>query len=226
MISREAKAFYYAAMSVPMRANGLLYRAFRSPGMANNKVVKVHLGPGQKCYLDGWINLDANLVTAKREVWANLEDPLPFRRSSINVFYSHHVIEHLPDRKLLAHFKDMFRCLKPGGMLRVGGPNGDMAIRKYLEGDAGWFGNFPDRHESIGGKLKNFIFCRNEHLTILTPSYLDEIAGLAGFQRVSFVVPGKTTSNGELIDSKVLELESWSSATAPHTLLIECYKPH
>lgn len=225
MINREAKALYYAAMGVPMRVNSLMYKALRAPREGNSEIVKIQLGPGQKNYLMGWINLDANFITAKCDVWSNLENPLPFRRASVDIFYSHHVIEHLPDRKLVWHFKDMYNCLKRGGMVRTGGPNGDMAIRKYIEGDSSWFGNFPDRHESIGGKLKNFIFCRNEHLTILSPSYLSEIATAAGFERIEVCVPGKTTSNPALIDQRVLDLESWSSPTEPHTLLLECYKP-
>jgi len=225
MISREAKAAYYALLGMPMRINGMLYRAIRAPASANSALIRVQLGPGLKNYLINWINLDANLLTAKRDVWANLEDPLPFRDNSVDVFYSHHVIEHIPDRKLFKHFIEMRRCLKRGGMVRVGGPNGDMAIRKYLEGDATWFSDFPDRHSSIGGKFKNFIFCRNEHLTILTPSYLQEIASLAGFENFSVCIPGRTTTKPEHITDEVLALESWSSATEPHTLIIECYKP-
>ena len=225
MISRETKALYYAVMRIPMRLSGLVYWAVRAPKRGNKTTIKVQLGPGQKNYLDGWINLDANFLTAKCDVWANLENPLPFRNDSVDVFYSHHVIEHLPDRKLVWHFREMFRCLKRGGMVRAGGPNGDMAIRKYLEGDEKWFGNFPDRHARIGGKLKNFIFCRNEHLTILTPSYLREIAEAAGFERISVCTPGRSTTNADLIEERLLEFETWSSPTEPHTLLIECYKP-
>lgn len=205
MISREAKALYYSLFGVFMRFNGAFYKALRAPGSGNSNTVRVHLGPGQKNYLTGWINADANFISAKCDVWVNLENPLPFKPNSVDVFYSHHVIEHLADCNLVSHFKQMFRALKPGGMIRVGGPNGDMAIRKYLAGDASWFGNFPDRHDSIGGKLKNFIFCRNEHLTILTPSYLEEIAKAASFERIEFCVPGKTTSNPQAIDARILE---------------------
>jgi hypothetical protein len=84
---------------------------------------------------------------------------------------------------------------------------------------------FPDRHASIGGKLANFIFCRNEHLTILTPSYLFEIAAAAGFERPKICIPGRTTTKPSLIQEPVLKLEAWSSTTEPQTLLIECYKP-
>jgi predicted SAM-dependent methyltransferase len=225
MISRKAKARFYFVMGVPMRVNGVVYRALWAPRTGNGSFVKVHLGPGQKNYLTNWINVDANFVTAKCDVWANLEHPLPFRENSVDVFYSHHVIEHLPDSMLVEHFRQMFHCLKPGGMIRAGGPNGDMAVRKYLEGDASWFGNFPDHHESIGGKLKNFIFCRNEHQTILTPSYLKEVAMAAGFERLTICIPGKTTTNPRAITKDILATEAWSSPIEPHTLLVECYKP-
>jgi len=225
MISREAKAAYYAVFRVPMRISGALFRAVKAPASGNSKLIRVQLGPGQRNYLANWINLDANFLTAKCDVWANLEDPLPFRDNSVDVFYSHHVIEHISDRNLSKHFLEMHRCLKPGGMIRVGGPNGDMAIRKYLHGDASWFSDFPDRHSSIGGKLNNFIFCRNEHLTILTPSYLEELSTMAGFERFSICTPGRTTTNPELITEEVLALEWESSLSEPHTLIIECYKP-
>jgi hypothetical protein len=56
-------------------------------------------------------------------------------------------------------------------VIRVGGPNGDSAIRKFQKNDAAWFSDFPDKRRSIGGKFANFILCRGEHLTILTSSY-------------------------------------------------------
>jgi predicted SAM-dependent methyltransferase len=225
MISRNIKLFYYKFLNIPMRINGIFFKIFRSPRTNNIGVIKVQLGPGQKSYIDGWINLDANFITAKCDVWANLEHPLPFKDSSIDVFYSHHVIEHLEDKNLVRHFRDMYRALKPGGMIRVGGPNGDMAIRKFIEGDIGWFGNFPDKHESIGGKLKNFIFCRNEHLTILTQSYLQEITKISGFERITFETAGVTTTNEKLISKELLNMESWSSPIEPRTIIVECYKP-
>lgn len=32
----------------------------------------VQLGPGQKNYIDGWVNVDANFVTAKIDIWADI----------------------------------------------------------------------------------------------------------------------------------------------------------
>jgi predicted SAM-dependent methyltransferase len=220
MISRSLKAAYYVVMQPPMKASGFFYRHLLAPRTGR---VKAHLGPGQANYLPNWVNVDANL-TAKIDVWADLRDRLPFRDATVDAFYSHHMVEHLPDARLPFHFAEMFRCLKPGGAIRVGGPNGDSAIRKYLEGDTDWFSDYPDKRQSVGGRLANFIFCRGEHLTLLTPSYVSEIALAAGFRDIATRRPQTETGFPELF-AEVLELERESSPEVPHTLIVEAVKP-
>lgn len=123
MIDLGLRNAYYVLMAVPMKINGVFYRRFRAP---RRGTVKVHLGPGKEKYLDGWINVDANFFTAKADLLADLRNPLPFPDNSVDIFYSHHVIEHLPDSLLPFHFAEMYRCLKPGGAFRVGGPHETM----------------------------------------------------------------------------------------------------
>lgn len=221
MLPRQVKAAYYTLLSIPMQANGWIYRRARAP---KGGVVKVQLGPGQKNYLDGWVNVDANLFTARVDVWADLRNPLPFPDRTVDVFYSFHVIEHLPD--LAFHFREMFRCLKPGGVIRVGGPNGDVAAQKFIEGDSRWFSDYPDKRESLGGRFENFIFCRGEHLTILTFSYLNELAREVGFSDVRVCKPVTETFYPEFIDSDVFSKEYEDTPEAPHSLMIEARKPN
>ena len=166
MLTRQAKAAFYLFAGPLMKINGFLYRNFR----AKKSGLRVHLGPGQKNYIDKWLNVDANKFTGKCDVWADLRNKLPFHSNSVSAFYSHHMVEHLPNIKF--HFEEVYRCLEPGGIYRVGGPNGDVAINKFIENDHSWFGDFPDSRSSIGGRFENFIFCRQEHLTILTEFYL------------------------------------------------------
>jgi SAM-dependent methyltransferase len=203
-----------------MRVNAWRWRIL-SP--RSNKPMRAHLGPGQNNYIPGWVNVDANLLTAKVDIWANLSDGLPFRANSLDAVYSHHVIEHLPD--LHFHFRELFRCLRPGAAFRVGGPHGDMAMRKYVAEQLDWFSDFPEKRDSLGGRLENFIFCRGEHLTILTPSYLQEIAIRAGFTDLRIVQPNTETSYPQVFGLEVLKLESESTPDAPHTLLMEGIKP-
>ncbi|HKI17405.1 MAG TPA: methyltransferase domain-containing protein [Isosphaeraceae bacterium] len=218
MLARQTKRMFYNVAGPLMRANGVIYRSFLAP-RNGHQVVKVQLGPGQKNYFPGWINVDANMFTGKCDVWADLRNKLPFRDSTVDVFYSHHMIEHLPD--LAFHFHELHRCLKPGGVFRIGGPNGDTAIRKFAEGDADWFIDYPDTRRSLGGRFENFIFCRQEHLTILTYSWLHELAAEAGFEAIKPGQPGELTHFPECIDAEVLAKEPETTPECPHTLIIE-----
>jgi len=223
MISHNTRALYYIIFNIPMKLNGVLYRVFRAP---RKGVVRVHLGPGRRKYINKWINVDANILTAKCEVWADLRNKLPFPDQSVDIFYSHHMIEHLPDYLLSFHFREMFRCLKPSGCIRIAVPNGDAAIQKFIEGDIEWFGDWPDNHRSIGGRLVNFLLCRNEHMTILTFSYLQELVENVGFVCVMKCRPHFETNFPDLIDQHVLDTEIEKPCREfPNTLVIECKKP-
>jgi SAM-dependent methyltransferase len=219
MLKRQYKRLFYALCAPLLRLSGFLYRTFRAP---REGVLKVQLGPGKRNYLPGWVNVDANFLTAKCDVWADLAHPLPFRDGTVSALYSHHVLEHLEDPSY--HLREVHRVLKPGGIFRIGGPNGDAAIRKFAEGDAAWFPEYPDNRKSLGGRLENFICCRGEHLTILTFSFLEEIARDAGFAAVRQCQPIQETFHPEWIDADVLALEWESTPECPHTLLIEGQK--
>jgi SAM-dependent methyltransferase len=221
MVPRALKAAYYFLLSPAMRLNAASHRAFpRRVGKA--APVRVHLGPGQRNYLEGWVNVDANLVSSKPDIWADLRFRLPFPDDTVDCFYSHHVIEHLPD--LDHHFRELFRCLKPGGVVRVGGPHGDNAMAAMQQGRSEWFGDWPTKRTSLGGRFENFIFCKGEHLTILTESFLFEIAANAGFTTVQVVAP-RATAHPALFTADALGLEPEDDPSLPHTLLIEARKP-
>jgi predicted SAM-dependent methyltransferase len=217
-MNRKLKAAYYRIAGPFMTLNGHAYRMLRAPRQG---LVKVQLGPGQNNYLPGWINVDANMFTGKCDVWADLRNPLPFVDESVDCFYSHHVVEHLPNLRI--HFSQVLRCLKPGGVYRIGGPHGDNAIRKFTANEFAWFGDFPDRRESIGGRLENFLMCRGEHLTILTTSYLEEVLRGIGFGSVHVCLPARETNFREWFEP-CLQLETESDFEVPHTLIVEAVK--
>ena len=183
--------------------------------------VQIHLGPNQKNYLPAWVNFDANLFTGKCDLWADLRNPLPFADNSVDTMCSHHVIEHLPS--LAVHFRDVVQCLKPGAPYRVAGPNGDSAISKFIANNKAWFGNFPDKRESIGGRFENFIFCCQEHLTVLTRSFLEELMTDARFKDLRFCAPITETHYGDVFQA-CMKTEHETDFATPHTLLVEAVK--
>lgn len=218
MVSRTQKRVFYALFGVPVKLNGLLYRHFRQP--AND--IDVHVGCGQKSYLPGWVNLDANFLSARIDVWANVLDGLPFRDGSVKRFYSFHVVEHLPDALLPEHFNEMFRALVPGGAIRIGGPDAGNAAFKFCEDDAAWFPDWPDKRKSTGGRLANFLLCRGEHLTLLSRGYLSEMAQNAGFVNIQFCLPGKES---QWFGPEVLQTEQETDLEHPHSVILEAIKP-
>ncbi len=117
----------------------------------------------------------------------------------------------------------MFRCLKPGGVIRVGGPNGDMAIKKFEEHDLDWFGDCSGR-QSIGGRFAHFVLWGGEHLGILTSSYLRELAENAGFDQITFCKPVQE-SHFPSVFEQALNTEWEPTPDVPRTLMMEAHKP-
>lgn len=219
MLSRQSKSAFYLFAGPLMKINGIIYRYLKSPKIGN---CKVHLGPGQSNYLEGWVNVDANVYSGKADVWADLRNPLPFHDESVNAMYSHHMVEHLPNIEF--HLREVYRCLKPGGVYRMGAPNGDSAIVKFIEDDKEWFSDFPDPRTSIGGRFENFIFCRQEHLSIITYSYLEEMITKIGFVDCKSCKPVQETNYLDRFQ-ECLSIEYEDDFDVPHTLIIEVMKP-
>ena len=221
MLTRSQKEAFYRLFSPLMRLNALIYRMGRVSRFGD--APRIHLGPGQRNYIDGWVNIDANMFTGRCDLWMNLDHRLPFRTGSVQAAYSHHMIEHLA--QLEFHISEVFRCLKPGGVYRTGGPHGDNAIQKFVSGDASWFSDFPIERKSIGGRFENFIFCGGEHFTILTFSFLEELLAAAGFVNIRECKVAQETGYPELF-SDCLRFEEDSDYEVPHTLIVEAEKPH
>ena len=134
MFTRFQKALFYNIVTPLIIINSFRHKYINS--FKKNSVLKLHLGPGKRNYIDGWINIDANMFTGKCDLWLDLRYKLPFKNSSVDYCYSHHMVAI----SCSVFFVDIFRILKPGGIYRFGGPNGDVAIKKFLSNNySHWF---------------------------------------------------------------------------------------
>lgn len=85
--------------------------------MNQAKKVKINIGAGQT-YIPGFINID---ISDKADLSLDLgTDRLPFEDSSVDLIFSYHTLEHVPD--YLFALSEIHRVLKHGGRFLVGLP--------------------------------------------------------------------------------------------------------
>jgi SAM-dependent methyltransferase len=90
---------------------------------------KVQLGAGRN-NSPHYLNLDcydADYIDVRHDI----REPLPFDTDSLDEVYSHHVIEHVNYPDALKLFKEVFRCLKPGGKFVSRLPDARNAARQF-----------------------------------------------------------------------------------------------
>jgi predicted SAM-dependent methyltransferase len=96
--------------------------------------LRLHLGSAA-AVKQGWVNID--LVGHRVDLAWNLLRPLPFPSAAADAVFHEHVLEHFSFPDALRVLQECFRVLRPGGVLRVGVPDGGAYAHAYTEGGAG-----------------------------------------------------------------------------------------
>ncbi len=115
----------------------------------------------------------------------DVRKPLPFVDSSVNYAYTSHFLEHnLPDdaRKLLV---DVFRVLKPGGVLRVVVPDLALGARRYLDALQMEPGDSKAAREFLDWMQLGRPGVRDPHLWMYDAPSLSSILAESGFINVT-----------------------------------------
>ena len=104
-------------------------------------LVLLHVGCGGR-YYEGFINTDKSDVNHRGEkikvdLIHDLGKPWPFKDESVDGIVGMHVFIQLTWRELLVAFKEAYRVLKPGGVLRMGQPMAELTDHP-LERLLGW----------------------------------------------------------------------------------------
>jgi predicted SAM-dependent methyltransferase len=90
----------------------------------------LNLGCGERIHPE-WINLD---LTARSNVIAHdLAKGIPFPADSADAIYLAAVFEHIRREDAASFLNEIYRVLKPGGIVRVGVPDLEKICRTYLE---------------------------------------------------------------------------------------------
>jgi predicted SAM-dependent methyltransferase len=95
------------------------------------KKTYLNLGCGERFHAD-WINID--LVPRGPGVLAHdLSTGIPFAEASVDAVYNAAVLEHIRRNDVPNFLREIYRVLKPGGIVRIGVPDLETICRLYLQ---------------------------------------------------------------------------------------------
>ncbi len=84
------------------------------------------------------------------------KEPMPFENAFAYIVYTSHTIEHVKSDAVQSLFKDVYRILKPGGIVRITtGPDAETDYRALLANDADWF-YWDEAYATVGSYEKHF----------------------------------------------------------------------
>ena len=86
-------------------------------------------------FLPGIIDYNFDLTSGKN---------FPFKNNSVSFFYSSHTLEHIPVTFCQHIFNEFFRCLKPGGCVRLTMPDFDKAANAFEQNNIDYFYPYDD----------------------------------------------------------------------------------
>lgn len=84
----------------------------------NTDVIRVDLGCGTR-KKDGFFGVDIDKYDGVDLVQDLRFTPLPFRKEQLEHVYASHFFEHLDFHEVIYLLNEIYRCLKPGGILEV-----------------------------------------------------------------------------------------------------------
>jgi prepilin-type processing-associated H-X9-DG protein len=175
VIEQGAQDIYFAANRWLARPN-LLWarRRYRVPERPEGHYL--HLGSGAT-YIPGMINAEGNLL-ARKDLWLDLRNPLPFPDASVFFLYCSHTLEHFAPADAQRLLREMHRVLGHDGVVRLAVPSFEHALAVAAgEAQCRWPRDFDDPH----AQAVNYLFCDGQHKYAYSFALLSRFAREAGF---------------------------------------------
>jgi predicted SAM-dependent methyltransferase len=194
----------------------------------NSEFTGLHIGCGP-FYMAGWINTDM-LGTPNIDFPLDISAKLPIPDTFLDVIYGSEVIEHIDLEEARQFMREMYRILKPGGVIRLTTPNITEICRLFL--DLNQDVKVSDFASTwLEGEFSkeiwiNALFRAWGHKYLWTfENFVDELTKV-GFANIQRCEPHKTKSDKPQLnnlDNRYGDSEAdWQFA---HTLIIEAHKP-
>jgi len=179
--------------------------SLRAHVMGLSGPVRLHIGCGPRV-LKGWINIDLSYEDSDQylkyytdvyyppELRGDRRDffsfdvtkaPLPLPADCVDLVFHEDFLEHLNQRDQVLFLAETRRVMKPGAIHRVNTPHLLSSMQSHSNFAKGYGGVHVNEWNQHG------------HLSVLTPSMLEELALMCGYSRVLFT--GRNQSVAESI---------------------------
>lgn len=132
----------------------------------------------------GWINSDIDPWPGVQIVGDVLKG-LPLADNSMDYIVSIHVLPEIAYNNLDATLSELCRVLKPGGVLRLGLPDMDRAIRAYQSGDRDYFLIDDNDVKDLSAKLVVQLTWFGRSRCLFTDAMTRELLARNGFDEIT-----------------------------------------
>jgi ubiquinone/menaquinone biosynthesis C-methylase UbiE len=158
----------------------------------------------------GWVNSDLQPHPGV-DVPADILAGLPLPADSFDYIVAIHALPEIPIREQERALRELHRVLRPGGVLRLGLPDMDKAIRAYVSKDIDYFFLIPDEAaKTISGKMITQLLWYSISRCMFTAEFATELLQRSGFRDTKICSFRETSSaHPGIVELDDREMESF-----------------
>lgn len=131
----------------------------------------------------GWVNSDREPLPGV-DVVGDIRQGLPLPSNWFDYVVSIHALPELPYEDQDQALRELLRVLKPGGVLRLGLPDMERALRAYQTRDVDYFLIGDEVVQSLAGKMIVQLTWFGRSRCLFTHDFIRELLQRNGFQDV------------------------------------------
>ena len=177
------------------------------------KLLNVGCGPYPK---PEFINLDYTWNPNIDICWDITRKPYPLESGSLEGIYTEHCLEHIEFKDMKENLKEFYRLLRPGGVVRIVMPDGEIYLDIYQRRKQGATELMPFEEGYISPMARiNGIFRNHGHRFIYDFETMKRLMEEVGFKNI------KKCSYRNGADQRLLIDQEWRS---PESLYVEAIK--
>lgn len=168
----------------------------------------LNVGCGDKSH-PGCVNIDYRWTPGIDVCWDITKKAYPFPDERFEGIYTEHCLEHIPYDSCRRNLVEFRRILKPGGILRVVIPDGELYLDLYARKKTDKSVMMPyGENEATAMISVNRIFRAHRHLFIYDFETFGMLLEEAGFRNITRVKFMQGSDSRLLMDSAEREIES------------------